>query len=403
MENPMRAFLCHLEGRQEINDGEDIHSFVVPKKEKRTMKTRLMLGFGMLPCFCLVAFLHAQSPQLLNYQGNLVIDGNAAQGPLQITFTVYDAPTGGAILWSERQTVTVNNGIFNVLLGNGDTVLGRPKPSLQDLFSGTGDRFLTLQVEGRPELQSRFRIASVAYALQAGHADSADVAKVALSNGAVVDGYSLDAADGSPTDAVYVDNNGNVGIGTTIPSQRLSVVGSESSPDGFGAAIGLRNTATGGRNWYLRAGATGTFTPAGGFSIADDADYRFVIDQSGNTGIGTKIPTQKLHVDGNILATGSITPGSSREFKENVVELSAQEAELALQALTPIKFNYKADEQKDQHIGFIAEEVPDLLATPDRKGVNPMDVVALLTKVVQEQQKEIAALREEVKALQQKN
>ncbi|NOZ62762.1 MAG: hypothetical protein GXO74_13910, partial [Calditrichaeota bacterium] len=29
------------------------------------------------------------------------------------------------------------------------------------------------------------------------------------------DGHSLDAADGSPTDVVYVDNNGNVGVGTT--------------------------------------------------------------------------------------------------------------------------------------------------------------------------------------------
>lgn len=37
------------------------------------------------------------------------------------------------------------------------------------------------------------------------------------------DGYSLDAADGSPVDAVYVDNSGAVGIGTTTPGTILHV------------------------------------------------------------------------------------------------------------------------------------------------------------------------------------
>ncbi len=39
------------------------------------------------------------------------------------------------------------------------------------------------------------------------------------------DGNSLDAPDGFPKEAVYVDNNGKVGIGTTTPERKLHVVG----------------------------------------------------------------------------------------------------------------------------------------------------------------------------------
>ena len=37
-------------------------------------------------------------------------------------------------------------------------------------------------------------------------------------------------------------------------------------------------------------------------------------------------------------------------------------------------------------VGFIAEDVPELVATKDRKAMSAMDVVAVLTKAVQEQQ-----------------
>jgi hypothetical protein len=99
---------------------------------------------------------------------------------------------------------------------------------------------------------------------------------------------------------------GNVGIGTTEPQQQLSVNGAESSVNGFGAGIGISNTAPGGRNWHLRAGASGTATPAGGLSIADDADYRLVIDNSGNVGIGTVSPSHRLEVAGDIAVTGDV-------------------------------------------------------------------------------------------------
>jgi hypothetical protein len=70
----------------------------------------------------------------------------------------------------------------------------------------------------------------------------------------------------------------------------------------------------------------------------------------------------------------------------------------ALGGLEPVKFNYKADKE-EKHVGFIAEDVPDLVATKDRKGLSPMDVVAVLAKVVQDQQKTIDELGREIAEL----
>jgi hypothetical protein len=44
-------------------------------------------------------------------------------------------------------------------------------------------------------------------------------------------------------------------------------------------------------------------------------------------------------------------------------------------------------------VGFIAEDVPDLVSTKDRKGLSPMDIVAVLTKVVQELKAENEGLK----------
>lgn len=46
------------------------------------------------------------------------------------------------------------------------------------------------------------------------------------------DGHSLDAADGTPVDALYVDNEGNVGIGTVNPYAKLEVTGIVRSTSG---------------------------------------------------------------------------------------------------------------------------------------------------------------------------
>jgi hypothetical protein len=98
----------------------------------------------------------------------------------------------------------------------------------------------------------------------------------------------------------------NVGIGTASPASRLSISGSEATVNGLNAAIQISNTAPGGGSWYLRSGATGTTTPAGGFSIGNNLEYLFSMDNAGKLGLGVVAPTEKLHLNtGNIRLAGS--------------------------------------------------------------------------------------------------
>jgi Chaperone of endosialidase len=91
---------------------------------------------------------------------------------------------------------------------------------------------------------------------------------------------------------------------------------------------------------------------------------------------------------------------SSRDLKQNIADLSTDEAMQALQDLSPVKFSYKTDDQQHRHVGFIAEEVPDLLAAHDRRSIGALDIVAVLTKVVQEQQATITTLVDRINTLE---
>jgi len=100
-------------------------------------------------------------------------------------------------------------------------------------------------------------------------------------------------------------------------------------------------------------------------------------------------------------AGGTWTNSSSITLKENIQALSTQEAVETLKNLNPVKYNYKVDKE-ERHVGFIAEDVPDLVASKDRKGMSPMDVTAVLTQVVKEQQKTIEELKQRIADLEKK-
>jgi len=131
---------------------------------------------------------------------------------------------------------------------------------------------------------------------------------------------------------------------------------------------------------------------------------KMTIGTDGNVGIANESPGHLLVVgsNGTTYCDGNDWyPTSSREYKENIRDLSEKEAMEALTALTPVRYNYKTNKEEER-VGFIAEDVPELVAINGGKNVNAMDILGVLTKVVKEQQKTISELNKKIAELEKK-
>jgi len=140
--------------------------------------------------------------------------------------------------------------------------------------------------------------------------------------------------------------------------------------------------------------------PAGGnrvWSIYNGSTYNSFF--AGNVGFGVALPSYPIQTAGGAYVTtgGVWTNASSRSLKKDIQPLPADEAMETLAALVPVTFKYKVDDEA--HVGFIAEDVPDLVAAKDRNGLSAMDIVAVLAKVVQQQQMQIADQRRDLDVL----
>lgn len=134
------------------------------------------------------------------------------------------------------------------------------------------------------------------------------------------------------------------------------------------------------------------------------------VDGSGVTNLGKFL--KFFNSDGNVssstfaltnngnntmVASGTITQGSSRKIKENIEDIPIEEAEKILE-LKPVRFDY-IEGAKDRR-GFIAEDVAEVLpnlVTPEEEDIPASldynGIIPYLVKMVQKQQEEINELK----------
>jgi len=103
--------------------------------------------------------LQGTFPYQINFQGFLADNkNNPINRSLAMTFRIFDTATGGNPLWSENQTIALNDGYFNA-------VLGVSNPVAPSTFDGRA-LWLEVEIEGET-LAPRKSLGSVGYAFNA--------------------------------------------------------------------------------------------------------------------------------------------------------------------------------------------------------------------------------------------
>lgn len=125
----------------------------------------------------------------------------------------------------------------------------------------------------------------------------------------------------------------------------------------------------------------------------------------GRVGIGITEPTERLHVVGNILATGTITPSSDRNVKKNFEPVDAGEVLARVAALPLARWTYQAEADGIRHLGPMAQDFAAAfglgandvtIATVDADGVALAAIQGLNAKL----ERENAALRKRIERLE---
>jgi hypothetical protein len=282
-------------------------------------------------------------------------DGQPLNAVETVTLSVYAEAEGGAPVWQETQTVTVEDrGRYSVLLG-----ASRPDGIPADVFTSSPAHWLGTRLERPGEVEGpRTRLTSVPYAIRAADADTlggrpaseylrapsagdtkdaqATAATAAASNDVVLAGTAnflakyVNTADVG-TSGVFEAADGAIGLGTTTPFDRLHVRYNNNTGDFTGLAVQNTNGGALAYSGMLFFDHTNALTQFQGYNNATH-EYRinniarvapggafngsinfmlggtskFFIAPNGNIGIGTTAPAVNFEVS-NALSTAAHT------------------------------------------------------------------------------------------------
>lgn len=222
-------------------------------------------------------------------------------------------------------------------------------------------------------------------------------------------------------DALFIDDSGDVGIGTSVPTAPLhlrrddgtaQVLVTEASGasanralfslvNNGGVLFTMTNTATG--NLWDFSNRSGGFVitrrGTGGQEVTIEDDGNFYVGPGG-------VKNFEVRPNGNAILAGTLTEGSSRQLKTDIEPVDSISVRSKLAALPIAKWRYKGAE--GFHVGPMAEDFyaafglglgGDTIAPKDLAGV-ALTVIKSQEAQLREQQKVIAELEARISRIE---
>lgn len=207
---------------------------------------------------------------------------------------------------------------------------------------------------------------------------------------------------GAPTSSIDISADGDVGIGTASPSNKLHVLST-------GA------TSTDGK--VLIQNSSSTTTAREGLEINNNGQALFILKDTSQTprwAIGTLGATWvidnqanpgtelTLASNGNLTILGTLTENSSREVKENFESLDPKTVLARLSETPVVLWSYKNDAAR--HIGPVAEDFYKAFGVgASNKGIAPGDKAGVALAAVQGLKQVVDEKNAQIGELQKRN
>jgi hypothetical protein len=215
---------------------------------------------------------------------------------------------------------------------------------------------------------------------------------------------------GAATSSIDIAANSNVGIGTASPTRAHLEINQSSAFNGSG---GLEINAAG-VDTGLAMGADATNNLSWIQSLEPGVSFTTrpltLQPNGGNVGIGTTAPTQNLSVNGTAGKPGGGTWDVFSDERLKNIKGRYNTGLRAVMQLQPLRYEYKPDNAlgiklPGEQIGFGAQAVQKVIpeaVTKDSSGylmVKSDPIIWTMLNAIQEQQKQIAVLKAQVRRL----